>query len=284
MNMVGPHESFNTSGMFVTHCSMNLSVPHSLPSSYVKCVIAACILIVIFGIVGTFLNTLVLFVFSKSKKMRQKNSYFFIMILSATDLVVVTSIPVVFLVHAIHGTLGTPRCLYSIFFHIVTRTTPLLSATSIIIMNIERYLAIVYPFFHHTTVTKRKMIWSFCILGFILQICAAVSLIWKTIGDLIFSVGAFIIVTTTVFQYVSIFFIARKSLILRVKEVSNEEKFINLRPFLRDLKMERTYFFMSFYVSFVIFLLQSFLEQRSIFLLIKKHGMPFYIGAFLYLH
>ena len=253
MNMVGPHESFNTSGMFVTHCSMNFILLHSISSSYLKSVIAVCILIVIFGIVGTFLNTLVLFVFSKSKKMRQKNSYFFIMILSATDLVVVTSIPVVSLAHGIDQILGTPHCLYSICFDIVTRTTPLLSATSLIIMNIERYLAIVYPFFHRTTVTKRKMIWSFCILGCILQICAAIGFIWKTIGDLIYSVGAFIIVTTTVFQYVSIFCIARKSLIPRVKEVSNEEKFINLRPFLRDLKLARTYLFIVF-LCFICYL------------------------------
>ena len=100
MNMVGPHESFNSSGMFFTYCSMNFIVLHSLSSSYVKSVIAVCILIVIFGTVGTFLNTLVLFVFSKSKKMRQKKSYFFIMILSATDLIVVTSIPAVFLTNA----------------------------------------------------------------------------------------------------------------------------------------------------------------------------------------
>ena len=254
MNMLRPHESFNSSGMFFTYCSMNFNVLHSLSSSYVKSVIAACILIVIFGIVGTFLNTLVLFVFSKSKKMRQKNSYFSIMILSATDLVVTTSVPVVSVVHGIDQILGTPRCLYSIWFNVVTKTTPLLSATSLIIMNIERYLAIVYPFFHRTTVTKRKMIWSFCILGCIFQICAAVGFIGgKTIVNLINSVGAFIIVTTTVFQYVSIFFIARKSLIPRVKEVSNEEKFINLRPFLRDLKMARTYFFIVF-LCFICYL------------------------------
>ena len=253
MNMVGPHESFNTSGMFVTHCSMNFIVLHSISSSYLKSVIAVCTLIVIFGIVGTFLNTLVLFVFSKSKKMRQKNSHFFIMILSATDLVVVTSIPAVFLVYAIHGILGTPRCLYSICYNIVTRTTPLLSATSLIIMNIERYLAIVYPFFHRTTVTKRKMIWSFCILGCIFQICAVISFIWQSVGSLIYSVGAFIVVATTVFQYVSIFFIARKSLISRVNEVSNDEKFINFRPFLRDLKMARTYFFIVF-LCFICYL------------------------------
>ena len=109
-------------------------------------VIAVCILIVIFGIVGTFLNTLVLFVFSKSKKMRQKNSYFFIMILSATDLAAVTTVPAVFLFKAIPECLGTPRCLYSICVNIGSKTTPLLTATSLIIMNIARYLVIVHSF------------------------------------------------------------------------------------------------------------------------------------------
>ena len=242
MNMVGSHESFNSSGMFFTYCSMNFIILHSPSSSFVKSSIAVCIVVVIFGIVGTFLNTLVLFVFSKSKKMRGKNSYFFIMILSATDLVVVTSIPAVFLVNAIHEILGTPHCLYSICYNIVSKATPLLSATSLIIMNIERYLAIVHPFFHRTTVTKRKMIWSFGILLCIFLICTAISLIWKSIGDLIYSVGAFIICTTTLFQYVSIFFIARKALIRRVKNVSNEEMSTSLKPILRDLKLARTYF------------------------------------------
>ena len=91
------------------------------------------------------------------------------------------------------------------------------------------------------------MIWSFCILGCIFQICAVISFIWQSVGSLIYSVGAFIVVATTVFQYVSIFFIARKSLIARVKEVSN------IRPFLRDLKMARMYFFIVF-LCFICYL------------------------------
>ena len=135
----------NCSGMFIEYCLKNIFMIRSPSSSYLKSSIAVCILNVIFGIVGTFLNTMVLFVFLKSKNMRQKNSYFCIMILSATDLIVVTSVPATFLVSSIHTILGTPQCLFSICFVIVSRTTPLLSATSLIILNFERYWAIVHP-------------------------------------------------------------------------------------------------------------------------------------------
>ena len=78
------------------------------------------------------------------------------MILSATDLALATTVPAVFLFKANPECLGTPRCLYSIYVNIVSKTTPLLTATSLMIMNIERCLAIVHPFFHRNSVTTRR--------------------------------------------------------------------------------------------------------------------------------
>ena len=91
----------NSSGMFLEYCLKNIFIVRSPSSSYLKSSIAVCILNVIFGIVGTFLNTLVLFVFLKSKNMRQKSSYFCIMILSATDLIVLVSLPCSYLVRSL---------------------------------------------------------------------------------------------------------------------------------------------------------------------------------------
>ena len=129
------------------------------------------------------------------------------------------------------------------------RTTPLLSANSLIIMNIENYLAIIHPFFHHSTVTKRKMIWSFGILGCISLICAAIIFVWHSIGKLIYSVLAFIICSTTLFQYVSIFVIARKAYI-RIRRITdvNIKKMScsSLRLFLRDLKNGKDVFLYCF--------------------------------------
>ena len=275
--------------MFIENCSIakGIFIIRSPSPSYFKSIIAVCILNVVFGIVGTFLNTLVLFVFLKSKNMRQKTGYLSIMILSATDLIVVTTIPAVFLVNAIPEILGTPRCLYSIFYNIVMRSIPLLSANSLLIMNIERYLAIVHPFFHHSTVTKGKMIWSFGILGCIFLICAAIMFVWHSIGKLIYCVVAFIICSTTLFQYVSIFVIARKAYIRirRITDVNYKEMSCSsLRLFLRDLKMVRTYFYIVFlcflcYLPIAIIngISQHFLaneETRNAFLHWSLSGTP----------
>ena len=246
MKVIPSHDNFNSSNILVEYCWRDMIVFHSMSSSYLTSSIAVCVLIFIFGIVGTFFNTVVLFVFLKSKNMRRKTSCFSIMILSATDLIVVTSVPAVFLGNKIHEILGTPRCLYGICFNIVNRTTPLLSASSLITMNIERYLAIVHPLFHHSIVTKRKIVFTFIVTGCIFFTCAAISLAWNEIGDSIFSVGAFIICTTTLFQYVSIFFIARKALIRRVTNVNDEGISSSLRAFLRDLKLAKMYFMIVF--------------------------------------
>ena len=244
----------NFSGMFIEYCLENIVMVRSPSSSYLKSSIAVCILNVIFGIVGTFLNTLVLFVFLKSKKMRQKTSYFSIMILSATDLIVVTSVPAMFLVSSIPEIRGTPQCFSRICFLIVIKTTPLLSVTSLVIMNIERYLAIVHPILHRTSVTKGKIIFAFIVIGFIFVTCAAINFAWNSIGLLIYSVGGFIICSITLFQYVTIFYIARKALFRRVTKFSNEEtNMSNIRSNLCDLKLARTCFFIVF-LCFICYL------------------------------
>ena len=111
------------------------------------------------------------------------------MVLSATDLILVISVPTMFLVKRIREILGTPRCLYSICFSVVNETTPLLSATSLIIMNIERYLAFFHPIFHRTRATKGNILFTFIIIGCIFFTCAVINLAWHDIGRLIYSVG-----------------------------------------------------------------------------------------------
>ena len=165
------------------------------------------------------------------------------MVLSATDLILVISVPTMFLVKGIREIPGTPRCLYSICFSVVNETTPLLSATSLIIMNIERYLAFFHPIFHRTRATKGNILFTFIIIWCIFFTRAVINLAWHGIGCLIYSVGPFFICSTTLAQYLSIFIIARKALFRRVTKVSNEETTSSIRSILRDLEMPGTYCF-----------------------------------------
>ena len=131
--MDGPRESFNSSIMFFsTTAELLLCV---FCSSFVKNSIAVCILNFIFAIAGTFLNTMVLFVFLKSKNLRRKNSYVAIMTLSATDLTVVTIvIQLCFYLRQSLKLWAHGACLYSICFNIVSKTTP-----SIIVSNFTHH-------------------------------------------------------------------------------------------------------------------------------------------------
>ena len=104
-------------------------------SSFVKTSIAVSIINFIFAIAGTFLNTMVLFVFLKSKNLRRKNSYVAIMTLSATDLTVVTIvIQLCFYLRQSLKLWAHGACLYSICFNIVSKTTP-----SIIVSNFTHH-------------------------------------------------------------------------------------------------------------------------------------------------
>ena len=61
--------------------------------------------------------------------------------------------------------------------------------------------------------------------------------------NLIYFSAALIICSTIPFQYISIFFVARKALIrLLLSDVNNEDISSSLKSFLRELKIEKTYF------------------------------------------
>ena len=64
-------------------------VVHSPTPSYIRSIIAACAVNIIFAIAGTILNSLVLYIFWKSTQMRSKLSFFVIMLLCSVDLAVV---------------------------------------------------------------------------------------------------------------------------------------------------------------------------------------------------
>ena len=109
--------SFNTNSNFsdaklVVEKCLVYSVLHSWTSSYIWSNIAACAVHIVFAIAGTILNSLVLYIFWKSTKMRSKLSYFVIMLLCSVDLAVVTIVHSTFLLHTISEFNGTPNCIY----------------------------------------------------------------------------------------------------------------------------------------------------------------------------
>ena len=140
--------------LFVEKCLLSYVV-HLPTPSYTRNIIAAYVVHIVFAIAGTILNSLVLYILWKSTKLRSKLSYFVIMLLSSVDLAVVTIVHSTFLLQTINEINGTPNCVYKVSYLSSLFFFTGISISTLLILNLERYTAIIHLFLHRTTVTKR---------------------------------------------------------------------------------------------------------------------------------
>ena len=146
--------NFSDAKLVLEKCLVSYVV-HSPNLSYIRTIIAACAVNIIFAIAGTILNSLVLYIFWKSTKLRSKLSYFVIMLLCPADLAVVIIVHSTFLLQAINEINGTPNCMHETSYMFSLYFFTGMSLSTLLILNMERYTAIIHPFWHRTTVTKR---------------------------------------------------------------------------------------------------------------------------------
>ena len=117
-----------------------------------------CLVNVAFMVVGIFLNTVVIISLWRSSQLRKKLCYFMILVLSCFDLAVVAIAHPLLILSTIlwsmeiyHGEIENTRAY----------TTTLLGGFSmfaLLTLTIERFLALTYPFFHQTAVTKKGLL------------------------------------------------------------------------------------------------------------------------------
>ena len=121
-------------------------------------VIAACIVNIIFALGGTFLSSLVMFVFLYSSQLKNKTCHFLIMVLSCIDLVVVVVIHPLGILYAINKFTGNHVFVYETLYGYSISIAGSLSASAFLVMNTERYITVAHPFFHQRTVTNEKLL------------------------------------------------------------------------------------------------------------------------------
>ena len=232
----------------IERCSPSYVV-RSPPFSYIVNSVVGSVVNAIFAVVGTFLNSFVLFTFWRSTKLRKKIPYFLIMVLSTTDLGVGLIAHPLYLVNSVNEIGGTPNCLYKIAYltslHLLAGKSGLTLST----MNIERYLSIVYPTFHRNRVTKPRCVAVLTLLGF-LNIIAVISRIFERNVQVFLAVIVFLECLVTCFLYVSIFHTARRVVMPSVqshaegeaRETKSIEGRKNTAIFHRDLKLAKMCF------------------------------------------
>ena len=124
-----------------------------------------CVVNTTFMLTGISLNSIVILSFWRSSQLRNKLCYFIILVLACFDLaVVIITHPLIML-----STMAWCIKKYEIF-HVINRNISAIiygsSLLTLLTMNIERYIALTYPFFHQVFVTKKRLL----VLLFVLDV------------------------------------------------------------------------------------------------------------------
>ena len=253
-------------------CFMRLLIRSALdPSStYVKNHITICIVNTLFSIVGTVLNSIVLYIFWKSQQRRSKMSYFGIMVMSSVDIGVVTIVQPLFTYVVINEIFGKLKCYHYMAFALLALLIPGVSASTVFVISIQRYFSIVRPILHHTIATKKRFLLTNLLVWFIYLLFYLSRIFSLNYNWIVLVVLGFIFCCTSLFVYSSIFLVARKKLrnANHVNSTSGQDNSPNLVSFLRELKLAKTYILIALllficYLPYTIALLYTNLEPRT---------------------
>ena len=179
-------------------------------TSYIVNSIVGCVVNAILFVVGSFLNALVIYIFWKTPHLRNKVSYFVIIVLSSIDILVTLVVHPAHLVMSIAEIVGKAKCVYKTFYHITTVTLSGMSFLTFFVMNVERYLSIVHPMFHFKHITKFRCFIACSVFWSIAIICGPVAYPLHLNIQIVITIMALMIMFGTFYIYIAIFCIARK--------------------------------------------------------------------------
>ena len=227
--------------MFLEDCLVSFVV-HSPSSSYISNAIATSVVNIVLAVAGTILNSLVLFIFWKLPKLRSKLSSFAIMHLCSIDLGVVTVVNPLFALKSI-TMVDSPKCLYTVAYNVALLLFSGITGCTLFIINIERYFAIIHPFLHRIHFTKRRFVLTWTFFWFFDVVWIVCFVYFTFFAKMLVPVILCIMVFTSLFTYIAIYVVARKTMLERNKVHSNSdlESRRNSMAFLRELKMAKTY-------------------------------------------
>ena len=258
----------NSSKMYLEECLVSFIV-RSPSSSYFRSSIAASVVNIVLAVAGTILNSFVLYIFCKSPKLRSKLFSFAIMLLCSIDLGVETVVHPLLALYSITTILNSPKCLYSDAYSVAIYFFPGISACTVLIINIERYFAIIHPFLYQIHFTKRRFVFSWIFFWFLVPVWIVCYISFRFSAVVIPGILC-IIVFTSLFTYVAIYVVARKKRKTNdVHSNSDQESRRNFMAFLRELKMAKTYILV---VSLCVFCYLPTVVVMAIFANILNNG------------
>ena len=155
-----------------------------------------CLLNTLFMASGIFLNAVVIICLRRSSQLRKNQGYSMILVLSCVDLGLLTVIHPALLLWTISWSQQSYvtdqyKNVIDIWISKVGVIWGGLSLFALLTLNIERFLAIKYPFFHQTAVTKTRLFLLLAFLmAFTVSVYALVYFCWKSVRDTVLAVFA----------------------------------------------------------------------------------------------
>ena len=138
-------------------------------------VVLPCVINAIFMVAGIFLNSVVVISLWRSTQLRKKLCYFTIFLLSCFDLAVVAIIHPLLIWSSIAAFWGTRKELQYAIFVFLAVLLPAYSMLALVTLNLERFLALNYPFLHQKSVTKRRVLLFVTCTCYLFTIAAALT-------------------------------------------------------------------------------------------------------------
>ena len=117
-----------------------------------------CSLNVVFMFGGTFLNCIVLVSLWRSPQLRKKLCYFVILVLSSFDLAVVAINHPIIILTTVFWYMETNSIAIKSTWEVTITLLSGFSMVALLTLNVERFLALTYPFFHQTAVTRQRLL------------------------------------------------------------------------------------------------------------------------------
>ena len=193
-----------------------------------------CLLNVCLMVAGIFLNSVVIISIWKSSQLRKKRCYFMILLLSCFDLPLVAITHPVLTSSTIFAALGQYNKVGGIACELyICMTLQAFSMLALFVLNMERFLALSYPFFHQAYVTKGRLILFLAILTMFPTCLITLSQFnLKTLGNLFGIIYLSAFLSLLIYLNCKMFIIARSK---RVKETG-------ATPRSQQLKISKTYF------------------------------------------
>lgn len=194
--------------------------------------ITCCVANVLLTFSTAFLNAVTVVAYWRSSQMKKKTSYFLIMLLSLNDFGVGLLCDSTYSVFLVSQLLGCGNCFLAASSVTLIFSLCGVSFMTLFVLNLERYLGIIYPIFHRTQVTRGRLLVAVVVLWFVCAMEVLAHFIDEDVGRIIMSFTICLFLLFVMFMYTKIFRISRGATVNLCSSNRNEGQ----KGFLRKLK------------------------------------------------